>query len=79
MNWQKATPQQIEAKVASCIQRGLGITVSPAWLQAILGERRLLARLAKCQDEPQFFNPMEAVHAINVRDRVLKELEGGEG
>jgi len=34
-------------------------------------ERLLLARLAKCQEEPQFFNPIHAAAAIELRDRVL--------
>jgi hypothetical protein len=36
-------------------------------------ERLLLARLAKCQEEPQFYNPLEAAAAITLRDRVLAE------
>lgn len=75
MNWLKATPAEIDAKIADAVTHGRGITVSPVWLQRMLGERRLLARLAKCQDEPQFVNPLEAYGALSVRDRVLGEAE----
>jgi hypothetical protein len=34
-------------------------------------ERLLLARLAKCQESPQFYNPIEAMAAKALRDRVL--------
>lgn len=42
----------------------------------------LMAKLAKCQDEPQFFNPMEAMQAKNLRDEILAKAalaSGGEG
>lgn len=39
----------------------------------------LLARLAKCQDGPQFFNPLEAMAAVKLRDDVLREQLKGEG
>ncbi len=34
-------------------------------------ERLLLASLAKCQEEPQFFNPLEAAAALKLRDEIL--------
>lgn len=42
------------------------------WEAENAAKMKLLARLAKCQDEPQFFTPIEAAAAIELRDRVLK-------
>lgn len=51
MNWNKATPAEIAAKIDAAI----------------------------VLDEPQFFNPLEAVAAIAVRDRVLAESDERRG
>ncbi len=34
-------------------------------------ERNLMAKLAKCQDSPQFYNPLEAMVARDLRDKIL--------
>lgn len=75
MNWNTATPEQIHAKIEEAIRLGRGITVSAAWLKRMLSERALMAILAKCQDEPQFDNPLHAMAAQGLRDRILQEKQ----
>lgn len=75
MNWLKASPAEIDRKVSEAIRLGRGLTVSAKWVRDLLAERALLAKLAKCQDSPQFCNPMEAIAAVELRDRVLGEAQ----
>jgi hypothetical protein len=39
-------------------------------------ERERLALAMLAADTPQFFNPMSAIHAKNLRDRLLSENAG---
>jgi hypothetical protein len=71
VNWQSATPAEIRERINAAKRTGRGVTVSPAWLERMLDERMLLARVAS--DKPDFFNPLEAMAAIMVRDAVLQE------